>query len=153
MRLKLSNGVDYIEEEGILRFPNSAVAVCVSDDGHLLLVRQFRQLHQRETLEIPGGRQEGNESEIENAARELLEEAGVRGTRPELIASVDLDFSASAHVTHVVKFHAVEEGCEDGRFETVSVSLKRAMQMIAEGEITHAPTIIAITWEVLGWKA
>jgi hypothetical protein len=37
-------------------------------------------IHQLKTIELPGGKQELNETAVETAQRELLEETGVKGT-------------------------------------------------------------------------
>ncbi|MEM7165600.1 MAG: NUDIX hydrolase [Planctomycetota bacterium] len=56
--------------------PGSSMVVPVRDDGSLVMVRQYRYLMQRTSLEFPcGGVVEGVDP-LENAQRELKEEAG-----------------------------------------------------------------------------
>lgn len=54
----------------------AAAAVAVLDDGRLLMVSQYRNALDRQTLEIPAGGLHPNEPTIEAAARELAEETG-----------------------------------------------------------------------------
>lgn len=150
--MMLGKGIHYSKEAELLEFPNSSVAVHVSLNGEILFVRQLRPLHGCKTIELPGGRRKTGETEIDTAKRELLEEAGFIGTKPLLVASIDLDFSASVHVTHVVRFDDVEASDQPHKFETLRISLRDAMQMIEQGVVTHAPTVIAVTWELIRWK-
>jgi 8-oxo-dGTP pyrophosphatase MutT (NUDIX family) len=150
---KLKNDIGYNDVTGEIIFPSSAVAVCVSKEGKLLCVKQYRAIHQLKTIELPGGKQELNETAVETARRELLEETGVKGSKSKLIASIDLDLSASTHVTHIVKFSDVEESDGTGKLSTLWLGLDDAWEMVEKGEITHAPTMIAITSELLRWRA
>ena len=62
---------DYIHHDG------AAAVVAVADDGQLLMVRQYRNALDRETLEIPAGKLDApEEPKIECAYRELEEETG-----------------------------------------------------------------------------
>lgn len=54
------------------------VGVVVVKDGRALLVRQYRFLINNESLEIPGGAVDNNESPEEAARRELFEETGIK---------------------------------------------------------------------------
>jgi 8-oxo-dGTP pyrophosphatase MutT (NUDIX family) len=52
-----------------------------------------------QTIELPGRKQELNETAVETGQRELHEETGVKGTESKLIGLIDLDLSTSIHVT------------------------------------------------------
>lgn len=54
----------------------SAVCVIAIKDGRLLTVHQFRYPIQKESLELPMGRANDNETPAQAAARELREETG-----------------------------------------------------------------------------
>lgn len=72
---------DYIHHAG------AAAVVPVLDDGRILMVRQYRNALERDTLEIPAGKLDGaGEPGIECSRRELEEETGYRaGTLDWLI--------------------------------------------------------------------
>jgi ADP-ribose pyrophosphatase len=57
--------------------PGSVVIVPEMPDGRLLLLRQFRYLNQRESLEFPGGGVKQGYQNEDAAREELLEEAGL----------------------------------------------------------------------------
>ena len=62
---------DFIGHKG------AAAVVAVRDDGKLLMVRQYRNALERETVEIPAGGRDGVDEEfLDCAHRELEEETG-----------------------------------------------------------------------------
>lgn len=74
---------DLIDHKG------AAAVVAVQEDGKLLMVRQYRNALERETLEIPAGGLNGREEPTENAARrELEEETGYTCGEMELLNSI-----------------------------------------------------------------
>jgi ADP-ribose pyrophosphatase len=56
--------------------PHYLVALAVTPEERILLVRQYRPAIRRFSLELPAGLLEGNEEPSEAMARELLEETG-----------------------------------------------------------------------------
>ena len=74
---------DFIKHNG------AAAMVAVRDDGKLLMVRQYRNALERETLEIPAGGLNGPDEPTDlAAARELEEETGYRCEQPEFLMSI-----------------------------------------------------------------
>ena len=75
---------DFIHHDG------AAAVVAVDDEGYLLMVRQYRNALDRETLEIPAGKLDApGEPKIECAYRELEEETGYRCEHLEYLMSMN----------------------------------------------------------------
>ena len=69
---------------------NGAVAVIpVTDEGKLIMVRQYRPSFDRVTLEVPAGKRDGDEEFSTAAARELEEETGYRAENLKHFFTID----------------------------------------------------------------
>ena len=75
--VRLPNGLETSRE--VVRHPG-AVAIIALQDQDVLMVRQYRYAIAQETLEIPAGKLDPDETPIACAQRELREETGYRGT-------------------------------------------------------------------------
>ncbi|MGH9226622.1 MAG: NUDIX hydrolase [Acidimicrobiales bacterium] len=73
-------------ERDVVHHPGAVSVVPLTDDGRVLLVRQYRAAVDRDLLEIPAGKRdvEGEAPEL-TAHRELEEEVGVRAASLELL--------------------------------------------------------------------
>ncbi|TAL31078.1 MAG: NUDIX hydrolase [Spirochaetes bacterium] len=67
-------------EYHFVRTPGSVIIVPVRDDGAIVMVRQYRYLMERESLEFPAGGMKEGEAPAERARRELIEETGMDGS-------------------------------------------------------------------------
>ena len=66
---------------GIIRHPGASLAVPITDDGQVVLLRQYRFAVQARLLEFPAGTLEEGEDPLESMQRELGEEAGYSAAR------------------------------------------------------------------------
>ena len=78
-RIKLPMGLD--ATFGIIRHPGASLAVPFTDDGQVVLLRQYRFAVQARLLEFPAGTLEDGEDPLESMQRELGEEAGYSAAR------------------------------------------------------------------------
>lgn len=77
-------------QRDIVRHPGAVAVVAVTDDGGIVMVRQFRTPLGRELLEIPAGiRDVDGESDEDTGRRELREEAGLIAERVDHLVSLD----------------------------------------------------------------
>ena len=67
--VRLENGAEATREA--VHHPGGACVVPLTDDGQVLMVRQFRYPHGSETLEVPAGKLEYGEDPEVCARREL----------------------------------------------------------------------------------
>ena len=73
-RIKLPMGVE--GTFGIIRHPGASLAVPITDDGQVVLLRQYRFAVQARLLEFPAGTLEEGEDPLESMQLELGEGAG-----------------------------------------------------------------------------
>jgi ADP-ribose pyrophosphatase len=128
-------------------FPESACALYTGDNSTsgLLLVEQWRPLHNKMTLELPGGKLEPGETPESAAMRELFEETGVSADKATLLVSLDLDLSISKHRTHLIRTaKTLPHSGEIHRADARMYDIDQAWSLIESGAITHAPTVTAV---------
>ncbi len=134
---------------GILESAGFAAIVPVTDEGTVVLVRQWRQPAGSFTLELPGGGVEGGEDLRETARRELLEETGYRAEDLSYLASVHTSPGRSTEVCHLFQCRAVRElsGPRPEPTEFVSVvemPLAEAVGEVFSGGISAATTALGL---------
>lgn len=134
---------DLIDHKG------AAAVVAVRDDGKLLMVRQYRNALERETLEIPAGGLNGREEPtIEAAARELQEETGYCSTDLELLNSIYTTVAFCNEKIDIYLARNLTRGTqhldEDEYIDVEAWDLEDLMQMIYESKIQDAKTICGI---------
>lgn len=134
---------DYIRHKG------AAAVVAVKDDGRLLMVRQYRNALDRETLEIPaGGLNDEKEPTELAAARELEEETGYTAGKLELLLSLRTtvafcDEKIDVYVATDLR-RSRQHLDEDEFLDVISCSVDELMQMIYDCKIQDGKTVSAI---------
>lgn len=133
--------VDYYEKDAISVFP-------INDNYEVFLVKQYRYLLGKETLEAVAGIIDGDENPIEAAERELKEEIGVVAKDYDKFKDVYLaaSFVKSKHHLILAKNLSFEDSSPEETENTVLVklSLDDAIDKINKGEINTAVTVIGI---------
>jgi len=81
--------------------PGSVLIVPVTNEGKLILVRQFRYLQDKVGVEFPGGGINKDESPLEAAKRELLEETGFTGGEYTKVGTVAGAKGILKEMTHI----------------------------------------------------
>lgn len=132
----------------VVHHAGGACAVAVYDDRTIALVRQYRHPTLRFVLELPAGKLEAPERPEDCAARELEEEIGMRAGRIEKLAEFFTTpgfCEEKLWVYLATELTATQQSLEEDEVvEIVRVSLPRALEMIASGEIEDAKTIIGL---------
>src|SRR3979490_3318462 len=132
----------------VVHHPGSGAIVPAFDDGTIALVRQYRHPAVRYLLELPAGTLNDKERPEEGAARELEEELGLVAGRMEKLSEffVSAGFCEEKMWLYLATdLTASGERLEDDKIlEVVRLRLERALQMITDGEIEDAKTIIGL---------
>ena len=146
--------VDTVREGGktygreVVHHPGSAVILPAYDDGTIALVRQYRHPPTSYLLELAAGSLNEEESPESGAARELEEELGLVAGRMEKLS--EFFVSPGYCEEKMWLFLATDLTAtaqrldEDEMIEVVRLPLDRALQMITDGEIEDAKTIIGL---------
>ena len=135
---------DYIHHDG------AAAVVAVADDGQLLMVRQYRNALDRETLEIPAGGLNGREEPTDQAAmRELQEETGYHTDHVELLTSIYTTVAfcnekIDIYLALDLKDRGSQHLDEDEFINVEAYSVEELKQMIYDCKIQDAKTICGI---------
>lgn len=152
--------VDYYHD--IVKIPNGNVAtwdfiwnkgaaavVPIRDDGKIIMVRQYRNAIDRETIEIPaGGLNTPEEPTIAAAARELEEETGYKTEDLEFLISIKTTVAfcnenIDIYVARNLK--PSKQNLDEDEFINVEAySVEELCEMIYEGKIEDSKTVSAI---------
>lgn len=138
-------------EYGVLESGGFAAVVPLTDDGDVVLVRQWRQPLGSFTLELPSGGVDEDEDPGEAARRELFEETGFRAEELEHLVAVHTSTGRTTEVCHLFRCRAVRDPeCprpEATEFiEVVEMPLGEALGKVSEGGITDAATVLGLVW-------
>ena len=129
----------------IIEHPGSVVILPFTDDGQLLLIKQWRQAAQRILIEAPSGTREPGEDPLVTAKRELREETGYSaGTMTPLGGSwVAPGYSEEfTHAYAARDLHIDPLPQDEGEdIHTVMVPVSAVPDMIRSGELQDQMTI------------
>lgn len=129
-------------EYATVHFPPGIGILALDGEGFVYLVKQFRYVVGRESLEVIAGSVEEGEEALESAKREAREEVGVEAETWTPLDTLDLDCSIVKNVVHLFLAENLKigepnrEGSE--QIETVKMKLSEAVEKVLSGEITHA---------------
>ncbi len=134
---------DFIEHKG------AAAMVAVREDGRLLMVRQYRNALERETLEIPAGGLNGADEPTDlAAARELEEETGYRCEHPEFLISIRTTVAFCNEKIDIYVARDLIPGAqhldEDEYINVEAYSVEELVDMIYAGKLQDSKTVCAI---------
>lgn len=135
---------------GVVHFKNLAIGVIpLDEEGNTWLVGQDRfPFDGKFTWEIIEGGGPLEVDPLESAKRELLEEAGLKAEKWELIQEMDLSNSATTEVAkiYVAKGLSYHESNPDEteQLQVKKVSFDEAYQMVVEGKIVDSLSVAGI---------
>lgn len=147
-RVRLGNGHEIPEFHKVV-MPSWAAVLCVTDTDQVVLVRQYRHGISEESVELPAGVIEPEESPLEAAKRELLEETGYVADAWSPIVTVATE--PSRHTVHAHFFCArgaradrerAPEPSED--IELVELPRAELVSLCERGGIVHGVHLGAI---------
>lgn len=144
--VELPDGTKSVRE--IVRHPGAVCVVPVTDDGQVIMVRQFRYAFGEVLLELPAGKLEKGEDPYEAALRELEEETGAVAKNVEhigeLYTTVALfDEKIQMYLATGLSYKSAHPD-EGELLEVVKIPLSTLVDMVMNGEIKDSKTQIAL---------
>lgn len=144
--MKIPNGNtakwDFIKHKG------AAACVAVKDNGNIIMVKQYRNALERDTIEVPAGGINVGEDMETAAMRELEEETGYRAEKSTFLISIR---TTVAFCDERIDIYVAENLSkteqhldEDEYVEILEFSLEELLEMIQNGTIQDAKTISAL---------
>ena len=132
----------------IVEHRGAVAAVPITEDGEVILVRQWRHPTGGVTVELPAGTREEGEELIETMRRELIEETGHRAGRIEPLAEVYVTPGYSTEVIGLYLATELEpaegETEADEKIELVRVPFSDALEWCRDGELRDAKTVAGL---------
>lgn len=131
-----------------LKFPDFVNVIAVTEDKNVVLIKQFKHGSKEIEIEVPGGCIDHGECPLEAGVRELAEETGYTGGKPQLIGTNlpnpaiqgNRCYTVLIENCHLSKARELDEG-ED--IEVFKIPLKDVKDMIINGKISNAMVIAA----------
>ena len=144
-RLRLPNGAEGDWE--CIHHPGGALAVPVTPEGKLVLVKQYRFAAKGRILEFPAGTVEVNENPAETIKREIEEETGYRAGKWQKLGEFLLAPGYSDEIIYAFlaqdleKLEKPPKQDEDEDIETVLFTPQELEKAILSGETIDAKSI------------
>lgn len=130
-----------------IRHPGGALAVPITPEGKLVLVRQYRFAAQGRLLEFPAGTIEQHEDPQTTIQREIAEETGYRANRWQRLGKFFLAPGYSDEVIYAFLAQDLEKletppaADDDEDMESVLLTPQELEQAILSGEAVDAKSI------------
>lgn len=145
-RVKMPNGKT--TELEVIRHPGAAAMVPLTKSGDVLLVRQYRYVTGGWLLEVPAGKLDDGEAPEVCAARELVEEVGMK---PGELVPLGWIWTTPGFTDEKIWLYLcrdlepAKQDLQDDEVLTVeSKSLSEAIEMVHHGEICDSKSVCAL---------
>lgn len=143
---ELENGNTAVRD--VLLHHGGVCVVPVTEEGEILLVRQFRYPFQTVTREVPAGKLEKGESHAECGRRELLEETGYTCEEYIYLGEMLPTPAYNTEITHIYLAKGLsfsrQQPDEDEFIDVERIPLAEAVDQVMDGTIRDGKTQIAI---------
>lgn len=139
----------HIQYYDFIKHKGAAAVVPVTDDGKLLMVRQYRNALDRFTIEIPaGGRNTADEPTKDCAARELEEETGYKSDNLELLLSIKTTVAFCNELIDIYVARNLvpsKQHLDEGEYvDVMEYDIDTLVNMVYDCTIQDAKTVAAI---------
>ncbi len=136
-RIKLPIGIE--GSYGLVRHPGASLAVPITNEGQIIILRQYRFAVSRRILEFPAGTLEEGEDPLSSMRRELAEEAGYEASQWDSLGQMLPCPGYSDEIIHLFlarNLTALSErpsGDEDEDLEVLQMKKEQLNELISSG--------------------
>ncbi|WZL74914.1 NUDIX hydrolase [Clostridiaceae bacterium 35-E11] len=132
----------------IVEHPGAVAIVPITEEGKIIMIKQFRKPVDEALLEVPAGKLDENEDPSVCAARELKEETGYEAENIKFLFKFYTSPGFSNEIMYLYVATQLTPGeampDEDEYIDMESYPLEKLLDMIHNGEIKDSKTIIGI---------
>ena len=133
-----------------IKHPGAACIIPVLPDGKIALIKQYRYPIQEETIELPAGKLDPNETPEICARRELEEEIGYAAGKLTFVCNIHpaIGFASEKMWIYLAEelIKTTENTDPDEFLDLMPTHLDEAVKMVWDGKITDVKTIIGLLW-------
>jgi 8-oxo-dGTP pyrophosphatase MutT (NUDIX family) len=145
-------GGNIVDPYYIYDFSTWVGALALTEEGRVVMVRQYRHAIGETGMEIPGGCVDNTDKTNEEAiARELLEETGYTFSSYEYLGRISPNTSTNSNVLHMFLAKGGKKTGEQNldageEIEVVLISIDELKQLLRENKITQAMHVSCILY-------
>jgi ADP-ribose pyrophosphatase len=139
-----ATGGKIVDPYYVYEFPTWVTAVAITEEGKIILERQYRHALGEVCIEIPGGCVDDTDASLEDAIkRELLEETGYSFSSFEYLGKVSANPSTNNNLMHMFlakggKKTGLQELDHNEEIEIDLVTVDELKQLIRENKILQS---------------
>lgn len=136
----------------VYEFPTWVTAVAITEEGKIILEKQYRHALGETCIEIPGGCVDDTDSSLEEAIkRELLEETGYSFSSYQYLGKISANASTNSNLMHMFvakggKKVALQELDHNEEIEIELVSIDELKQLLRENKMVQAMHVTCIMY-------
>ena len=139
----------HIQYYDFVKHKGAAAVIPVTDEGKILMVRQYRNALDRFTIEIPaGGRNTPDEPTRDCAARELEEETGYKSDDLELLISINTTVAFCNELIDIYVAKGLmpsKQNLDEGEYVDVcEYDIRELVKMVYNCTLQDSKTVAAI---------
>lgn len=145
-------GGKIVEPYYVYEFPTWVTSLAVTEEGKIVMVRQYRHALGETCLELPGGCVDDTDKNFEEAiARELLEETGYAFSSHEWLGKISANPSTNNNLMQMFLARGGKKVAEqkldrNEEIEVVILSIDELKQLLKENKIIQAMHVTCILY-------